>query len=309
MPAASNKARTYAAAHFALELDGKKNVGFCRSIEGGGIRAEILTQQTGGEHRQWKQLSKPQYEDVKIQVGMSMSKPFYDWIASFFEGKIERRNGAIVAGDFHYTERARREMYQMLISEVSMPALDGKDKNACFMTVGITPERVEFKPGSQNKLDHSPLQKQKLWTPANFSLSLEGFDQALRRVTKVDGFTIKQKILEYAAGGQRDKLRAPGILEIPNITFYLPESDADPFFKHVSKRIQRGERQSSPRLTGQIEFRDHDGQPLCTIELAGVDVASVDPAKMEAKSDEVKTVKVEITVEAMKFVYARGGSD
>src|ERR1044071_1985322 len=38
---------TYAAAHFALELDGKGEIGMFRSIEGGGIKAEVLTYQHG----------------------------------------------------------------------------------------------------------------------------------------------------------------------------------------------------------------------------------------------------------------------
>jgi hypothetical protein len=309
MPAASNKARTYAAAHFALELDGNKNVGFCRSIEGGGIKAEIVTQQYGGEHRQWKQLSKPEYEDVKLQVGMSMSPPFYDWISGFFEGKVERRDGAIVAGDFHYNERARREMYHMLISEVTLPALDGEDKNACFMTIGIAPERVEFKKGTNNKLNPGPMQKQKLWTPANFQFKVDGFEQECRRVTKVDSFTIKQQILDYPQGGQRDKLRVPGFLEFPNITFYVPESDSQKFFDHYKKHVLDGKPQAEPRLTGEIEFRDQDGSGLCSIALAGVDLASVQPAKMTATSDDVKTVKIEISVESMVFSYVGASTE
>lgn len=308
MPVAKNSSRTYAAAHFALELDGKKNVGFCRAIEGGGIKAEILTQQYGGDHQQWKQLSKPQYEDVKLQVGMSMSRAFYDWIANFFEGKVERRDGAIVAGDFHYMERARREMYQMVISEVTMPTLDGEDKNACFMTVGIAPERVEFKKGSNSKLEAGPIAKQKLWTPSNFEFKIDGFEQECRRVNKVESFTIKQKIMDYAQGGRRDRLRVPGILEIPNISFFVPESDAQKFFDHFKKHVQDGAKQAEPRLTGQIEFRDHNRQPLCTVALGGIDIASVDPAKMDASSKDVKLVKVEISIESMKFSYAGSGS-
>src|SRR5678815_1158775 len=41
---------TYAAAHFALELDGQDSVGMFRSIEGGGIKAEVLTYQHGNGH-------------------------------------------------------------------------------------------------------------------------------------------------------------------------------------------------------------------------------------------------------------------
>jgi hypothetical protein len=68
--------RAYAAAHFALELDGKDSVGLFRSIEGGGVRADVMTYQNGGTYDRWRQLGKPKFEDIKLQVGMSMSQPF-----------------------------------------------------------------------------------------------------------------------------------------------------------------------------------------------------------------------------------------
>src|SRR5664279_1047379 len=108
MPASSNPNRSYAAAHFALELDGKDAVGLFRSIEGGGVRADVMTYQMGPNYDRWRQLGKPKFEDIKLQVGMAMSGPFYTWIAQFFAGQPDRKNGAIIAADFFYKERAPR---------------------------------------------------------------------------------------------------------------------------------------------------------------------------------------------------------
>src|SRR5215510_11460714 len=105
----TNESRSYAAAHFALELTGMENLGVLRSLEGGGIKAEVMTYQNGGTYDRWRQLGKPKFEDIKLQIGMAMSEPFYKWIEQFFSGKADRKNGAIVAGDFYYKERARRE--------------------------------------------------------------------------------------------------------------------------------------------------------------------------------------------------------
>src|SRR5260221_5921125 len=95
--AASNANRSYAAAHFALELDGKDGVGLFRSIEGGGVRADVMTYQNSNNYDRWRQLGKPKFEDLKMQVGMAMSQPFYTWIADFFDGNATRKTGAIVA--------------------------------------------------------------------------------------------------------------------------------------------------------------------------------------------------------------------
>src|SRR5689334_1666116 len=143
--ASSNPQGVYAAAHFALELDNKQEVSLFRSIEGGGVKADVMTYQyapnkeNGGYHR-WKILGKPKFDDIKLQVGMSMSYPFYNWIADFFQGKPSRKNGAILAADFYYVERARRTFKEAMIKEVVFPKLDATDKNAVYMNITISPE-------------------------------------------------------------------------------------------------------------------------------------------------------------------------
>jgi hypothetical protein len=298
-------ARAYSAAHFALELGEKEVVGFFRSVDGGGIKSEITTYQSGPSTVIWRQLGKPKYEDLKIQVGMAMSKTFYTWIEQFFAGEVVRKNGAIVAGDFLFKERARRVFKDALISSLDFPKLDATDKNACFMTVTITPETVRFVKGSGEPMDSQNAGvNQKLWTSANFAFSIDGFQEACARVTKIDGFSIKQKIHEYRAGNLRDPVRVPGILEMPNLTFYLPEVDAQPFIDHFTKHVVNGAPQTSPRLNGTIEMRDNLGMTLCEITLKGVDIAALAPDKSDATSEEIKQVKVEISVEEMKFDYA-----
>jgi phage tail-like protein len=296
--------RSYSAAHFALELDQKEIAGFFRSVEGGGVKADIASYRMGSNHALWRQLGKPKYEDVKIQVGMAMSESFYDWIESFFSGKVVRKNGAILAGDFHYKERARREMYEVLISEVTIPKLDGSDRNACYMNVTLVPEQIRFQPGSMRDLQsYSGGSKQKLWTPNNFTFKIDGLESACRRVTRIDSFTIKQQIMSYEAGNLRDALRVPGIVEFPNLTFYVPEADSKSFLDHFTKYVINGEKQPDARHNGEITLLDHELNDLCSVSLFGVDIANVSPERMDATSEDMKLMKVEISVERMEFKY------
>src|ERR1041385_4317039 len=125
----------YSAAHFALELDDMPDLGVFRSIEGGGIKADVMTYQNGGTYDRWRQLGKPKFEDIKLAVGMAMSEDFYQWIASFFEGKAVRKNGSIIAADFYYKERARRKFTDAMICELVFPKLDATDKGTTHMNV------------------------------------------------------------------------------------------------------------------------------------------------------------------------------
>lgn len=303
----STQGRTYSAAHFVLELESKNNmVGVIRSVDGGGVKSEIMTYQSGNSHDTWRQIGKPKYEDLKIEFGMAMSNSFYNWIQAFFRGEVVRKDGAVVAADFLYKERARREFQSAIISEISFPKLDGTDKNPCYMTATIVPETLRFERGSSNAINANFGEAQRLWTPANFELVLDGFDDACRRVTKIDGFTIKQQIHEYHAGNLRDPIRVPGLLEFPNLSFYVPEADAQPFIEHYTKFGINGEPQKAARHTGSITCMDNAGEELCTVTLEGVDIAHIAPEKHDSSSEDIKLVKIEIAIENMEFEYKSG---
>src|SRR5436190_11187109 len=229
--------RAYSGAIFALELDQDDEGGLFKSVEGGNIKADLIKYQNGMEKPVYLRSGKPKYEDIKVQVGMSMSKPFYQWIQSFCAGTDDRRTGAIVAADFTFQERARREFAEAIITEVGFPKLDGGDKNACFMSVTISPETVVYKPGSgKSKIANQKAKyTQKMWAASNFDFKIDGFAEACKQVTKVDAFTIKMKPIEYqhsGQDGQREMLKIMGRIEYPNLVFYLPESDAQPFIDY-----------------------------------------------------------------------------
>jgi phage tail-like protein len=294
--------RAYAAAHFALELHGIDKLGMFRSIEGGGIKADVMTYQNGGTYDRWRQLGKPKFEDIKLQVGMAMSEPFYKWIEEFFSGKASRKNGAIIAADFYYKERARREFSDAMIKELTFPKLDGTDKNTAYMNVALSVEDIVFKKGEAGKAltQNAGGDEQKAWKACNFQFSIDGLD-CCTRVTKVDSFTVKQNILEYASGGRRSVSKTPSAIDFPQLSFYLPESDAQPLFDHFKKRGVDGE--VPGRLHGQIETYDNERATAFTLQFMNADILNVQPDKSDATSEEIKQVKVDLYVESMKFQY------
>ena len=302
----TTKERGYAAAHFALELDGKKDdVGLFRSVEGGSIKADVMTYQNGANYDRWRQLGKPKFEDIKVSVGMSMSKPFYNWISEFFTGKGTRKTGAILAADYNYETRARREFSEALIKEITFPKLDGTDKSPAYMGVSIAVENLEFKPGDGAKLAVlTDFNKQKMWTACNFRFKLDGFSEtALKRVSKIDSFTIKQNIIEHHMGGFRGPIKCPSQMDFPSLSFYVPEADAQPYMDHFVKRGVKGE--VPGRLTGAIEVFDNQQKKdvLFTVDFAGADITNIQPEKSDSGSEDIKVVKIDLYTESMKFNY------
>ncbi len=305
--------RAYAAAHFSLELDGKKEVGLFRSIEGGGVKADVMTYQKGGDYDRYRYLGKQKYEDIKLQVGMSMSKPFYDWVANFFKGVPTYKTGAIVACDFYYKQRARREFRGALIKEIAFPKLDASDKNPAYMSIGVAVEAIEFKAGDGSALGNpgKGFNTQKLWTSCNFRFDLDGFSDACRRVTKIDAFTLKQNIVEYHSGGMTAPTKTPSAMEYPQISFYVPEADAQPFLDHFAKRAMAEKREqmthkdkAATKQSGQIVTYDNAGKNLFTVQFYEAEIIAVTPDKSDAGSEEIKLVKIDLFTEWMTFEYA-----
>jgi len=301
----STQPRSYAAAHFALELDNKTDVGLFRSIEGGGVKADVMTYQNGANYDRWRQLGKPKFEDIKFQVGMSMSKPFYDWLAAFVRGEPLRKDGAIVAADFAFNERARREFTNALIKELTFPKLDAQDKGPAYMSIAVAVEDISFKKGGGQKIQQAiTMNAQKLWTACNFRFVLDGFEQWCKRTTKVDSFTIKQNIIEHHTGSRRSPIKVPSQVDFPQLSFYVPEADAQPFFDHFTKNAIKGAERTHTKRSGQLQTYDNEGKPLFTLEFYEADILAVTPDKSDAGSEEIKQVKIDLFTEKMTFSYA-----
>ncbi len=300
--------RAYVASKFAFELDGSGVMGFLNSAEGGGLKTDVVDYKQGALVDVWRQVGRPKFEDITVKVGMGMSKAFYTWISDFFNRKITRKNGAIVLGDFNYKERARRSFVDALISEVQIPTLDGGSKEAAFMTIKLVPEGMTYETVTDGPKIESPpgmRQPNKMWHAANFRFNVDGYESSFARVTKIDGFSIKQQILEYPSGHRRTPVRVPGRLEYPNLTVYIPAVDADKVIEQANARDLDYEAPASGGMTGVIELRSPDSGVMCTITLKGVDIVSAEPQKSEASAETISLVKVMIQCESMSFEYAQ----
>jgi hypothetical protein len=286
-----------------------KFIGFCRSVEGGGLKAEMLKYELAGTQKRldtWKWSGRPKFDDITVSVGMGMSPTFWDWIGEFFKCEGKRHNGSIQGADFGYNVKVRRDFKQAMISEVQLPAVDGSSKDACYMQVKLTPEDMEYTKGG-GKLKGGPgvRQPSKRWLAANFRFSFDTLPaSAFERVTKVDGFTIKQQILDYASGNTRFPIRVPGRIEFPNITFYVPQNDVAPFEAEVKKRFKQHVAKNGAGFTGSLTYLASDNTTeLLTVGMHGIDILSVEPEKFESTSDNVHRMKVTIHVEWMTFKY------
>ena len=287
--------RAFSAGHFALELE-RQMAGFVRSAEGGHAAADVVEEFEGESCTTQKHLGQLRYEDIAVSFGTGMSSAFYEWLQTVFQCQVAHRSGALLSVDFNYTEVARLDFVNALITEIGFPALDAASKDAAAMTVAFAVESTQRQKGTGNtlKLCAKGPAVQKKWLASNFRLKIDGLDCS--KVTKIDAFTIKQGFSPE---------RESGRLEIPNLAVTLPESAAESFVDWHEDFLINGNNSSEGEKKGTLEYLTPNlAQTLFTVELQGLGIFKLAPERVEAGSEQIRRVKAEMYCEAMTFNFA-----
>lgn len=297
----------YSGAHFCIELDGisKGNDALptLRALEGGGVQADVISYQMGENGDIWRQLGKPKYSDIKMTLGMADVEGFRTWIQQFLSGELVRKNGAIIAADFNYKEQARRTFSEAMIVGIGLPKWDANAKEQANITITMAPEKVVYAASSGAQLSERSAAeaKQKRIPACNFEFSLDGFKDACARCTKVDGLEIKVKTIEHHYGTRLEPVKIPGKIEMPNLVFYVPEHDAEPFRTIHNDRMAGTRNDQGQGLGATLVFKNNAKQPVGEIQFKGVHIFNVSTEKSDASSEEMKLVKIECAIEGIKM--------
>lgn len=286
----------YSSAHFALALDGAV-VGTLRSIDGGKVSVDVVNYQAGDHGEYWRQLAKPKYENIKVVTALAGRKELWKWMNEFITGDGQRRNGALIAADYNYKEKAKRSFWDALIESIDFPKFDANDKNPANVTITIAPERITYEKGDGHQLDERDpsIGDQQHVAACNFTFVYDGVSaDTTNRVVKVDGFSMKCKIIDYHYGGRLEPSKVPGKIEFPNLVFYLPEVDAQPFFDLHMASV-KGDR--APMKGAALSFFNNAKQEKGKFTFKNCHIFNVSPEKSDASSEDIRLVKVECAIE------------
>jgi len=131
------------AADERTHLDGLK-CGFLKSVDGGAPVGDVISE-SGSTYFTRKHLGTINYEPFVLQFGLAMAGQLYDWINASWNNKYTRKNGAVVATDVNFNAVSQREFFNALISETTIPRLDGSSKEPGYLTLKVAPcERMEL---------------------------------------------------------------------------------------------------------------------------------------------------------------------
>ncbi len=295
------QSRSYTAGRFAVDIDGQL-AGYVKSVAGGNIKGEVAIHQLGPDNVQKKHLATIVHEPFTVEVGMGMSRLFYEWIQSSFDKGHVTKSGEMIAADFDYHAQSARVFHEGFISEVTLPALDGSSKEPAYMTVKIDPERIRHEKRGGEKLNGKIGSQTKKWLCSNFKMEIG--DMPCSRVAKVDSFTWKQAIIKDQVGAFREATKHPAKVEVPNLKLTISMADIEPWRQWHESFVINGLCSDADEVTGSITFLGPDHkEELAEISLDHVGIISLTQAKQEANKEEVARFEVELYVEQMRFLY------
>jgi hypothetical protein len=296
--------RSYVSGNFFFNLDGVK-CGFVKSVDGGAITAEVINEPAGPMYFVKKHIGTPKYEDFTMQIGFSMSKAVYDWIAASWSMNYQRKNGSVVACDYKLDAKSEREFFNALITETGLPACDGSSKEPAYLTLKYAPEYTRMKKASGKATGDYGKNEQKLWLPQNFKLTIDGLD--CTKVAKIDALTVKQTAVTDDIGDARDYLKEPGKLEFPNMKVTMSEVTSQTWHDWHEDFVIKGNNFEDREKGGTLEFLSPNRQDtLLTITFFNLGIFKITTDKSEANADQIKRVSGELYCERMELKYGKG---
>ena len=289
----------FAAGHFEMALDGGIPTSYVRSVDGGLMKANVMTESIGGDNRQIKHSSSVEIEPITAEIGLSGARDVCRWISDSWAKKPSRRSGHIGHADFDKNTRFDHAFTDALILETSFPALDALSKDPGYLKVKFHPEKVVSTRVPPTKTFGITTGQQKMWLTSSFALELHGMPL---RVSKIDGFTIKQGVKALYSGRDRLPELVPTKIEFPDLTCTMALDYSDAVHAWYTKSVQKGGKDTNLQTAGALVFlRPDRKEALFRIDLHDVGIKSFTIEKSDAASDQIKRCKFELYVGHMEL--------
>lgn len=289
--------RPWVNGYFQLAIDGI-DVGIVQKAGGGNISAEVAKIAQSTEYLVKNHLGNLKYDDMNVQCGLSMGKPFQEWVKASLDAAHVYKNGALIVADYNRKAVQQREFKQALITEVGFPAADAAAKDATYLSVKWACETIRFLKGGGETIQKPINAKQGQFKAENFRFSLDGFDKVNAKVSKVEALTIKQSVQRDQIGATRDYELVPGKLEMPNLKITFNESVVDDLAKYHEDFVINGNNEVAQEKTFLLEFLDQKRQNvLLAIEGTGVGIFNLTRADMTNNEDKIASCTAEFYVD------------
>jgi hypothetical protein len=289
--------------NYLLELDGRP-AGRFFDFAGGMAEGEVVTVKTGGTNQvDKKHIGSVRYQDMVMTCGTGMSRGFYEWLGSGFEGMNSRLTGAVLALDNKQVPTARLDFRDALIKSVVLPELERGANKEAYLTVKLSPEQTLRKdPDPKTKLGVYASALQRAWNIGSFRLSIVGLEAECAKVTRINSLNLGQRMTLHNFGESRDGQKEGTKLEYSNLVVKLPAMSAKGFIKWHEDFVVHGNNSNKAEKNGNLEFfAPNSTQPYFLLEFSNLGIMSISGLSGLNTNTGVP-ITVEMYCEKMKFV-------
>ena len=287
--------RPPATGRFLLNLDGQSTL--LHDVDGGNVKASVVTVDMGTKQPPRKQISTLSYEPFSIAVDLAMGKPLAEWVDATLELSPTRKSGTIVSASFDYRARSSRHFRDALIEEITIPSMIASSKQLAFVTIKFKPEEITYAKGD-NAIQNVVSSRQKTWLSSSFRLRIG--DLPCSRVSKIDSFTIRQSTSAQTLDDVHDGASDRTTVEFPNLKVTFSAVDLDPWHDWFNDFVILGNNGPGRAVQGALEFLAPDvTDVLGTVGLSQVGIFALYREESTAGADAVAHFAAELYVEKM----------
>lgn len=257
----------------SLVLD-KTPVGTLRAAAGGSAVGKVVSHSSGAGGPVKKQISGVEYEELVLELDLSLDRSLYEWINASWAGNASPKSGALASIDASGKSSGAREFHNAVISETILPALDASSREPAFLTLVLAPERVTTAPNPGGKAPGGA-SKAKAWVASNFRLEIDGLDTS--RVSRVEGLHFKQSFAS-SSGAKREPTRQPSASQLENFRVTLAESSAELWRAWHEDFVIKGNSSDKSERSGRLLLLGPNlKEELARIELSNLGIVALRP--------------------------------
>jgi len=291
-------------ANFAINVDGV-DCGIVSKVEGGNYKAEVATLAQNHGYFNLKHLTTVKPEPIKLTMAAIQGGPLYAAIQKLLAMDHQYINGAIHALDFNLKTKAIREFTEGLITEVTLPAVDGANKDAAYLNCTIECTKIRNKKGDDSAGSGASNAKQQTLAGSNFRLTIDKCKDSMKRVAKSDAYKISTKVARDEIGDAREYEMVPSAgVDFANLVFEVAEVDADALYAWHEDFVINGNCGQEAETGGQLSYFSQNFQnELITVTFKNVGVFNISSTASEDHKDAIKRVKVECYVTSADIVF------
>ncbi len=290
---------TYSGNNFVLDVNGY-SVTYLKSAGGMAMKAEIANNPGGPDNIVKKHVANIGWEAGNCKVGLGMGSEMYKWIKASFDKGFIAKSGSLTAADANFKAKSRLDFIDAYITEVGMPALDGAAKESCYIDVKWQPTQVKWSPGDNKDIRAKIGPIQKNWLACNFELEFGGLP--CKRVSKIDAFVWKQKLVQDQIGTTKEPVWVPASVEVPELKFTISMGDYDDWAKAAYSWFIGGNHEEKHEMNGRIRFLAPNlKDELGDIELIQCGFSKFEQGGADAGTEKVANFTATVYVEQMKF--------